>query len=272
MESPGLLGEVAPRFVDDAPALADAGWLPPGGAGWPELAELREQHHRLLARREEVYAERRTLEERFKAEDKARHEAATAAFLAEEPGELPDVRPPEQREAARKALSDRMRALNSALDEFARRAVALIEEHVSDWTGDLANRRERAAEQCREAERLLSAARAEEVAAARAEQWLLRNAGVHERTSFRTIPRMRFVTWESQEAYAPPPEPARNGTPQLVDPPSMVPWDAERQAARIALDRQARADEQAKHPERFLPDNAVSPPVVPAAYNEENYR
>lgn len=225
MESPGLLGEVAPRFVDDAPALADAGWLPPGGAGWPELAELREQHHRLLARREEVSAEHTTLEERFKAEDKARHEAATAAFLAEEPGELPEVTPPEEREAARKVLSDRGRALASALDEFTRRAVALIEEHVTDWTGDLASRRERAAEQRREAEQLLSAARAEEVAAARAEQWLLRNAGVHERTSFRTIPRLRFVTWESQEAYAPPPEPEENGygglRPQLVDPPRL---------------------------------------------------
>lgn len=213
--------EVAPRLVDEATALADAGWLPPEGAGWPELAELREQHQRLLARRDEVYAERTTLSDRFKAEDKARHEAQTAAFLADEPGELPDVTPPEEREAAHKALSDRMRALNSALDEFLRDAVALIEEHVTVWTGDLANSREAAAEQRREAERLLSAARAEEVAAARAEQWLMRNGGVHERTSFRMIPRLRFVTWDSQEAYTPPPEPRQDGTPQLVDPPRL---------------------------------------------------
>lgn len=256
MEAPGLLGEVAPRLVDDAPALALASWLPPDGAGWPELADLGEQHRRLLARRAEVYAERTTLNDRFEAEDKARHAAQTAAYLTDEPSELPDVTPPEERTATHKALSDRTRALNSALDEFLRETVAVIEARVGDWTGDLANRREAAAEQRREAERLLAEARAEEVATARVEQWLLRNAGVHERAGFRNIPQFRFVTWAHvNENYAPPPAAVeQDGRPQLVDPPSIAPWDGEKQAAALAFERQSRAAEQEEHPERFLPD------------------
>ena len=225
MHTPAVLGEVAPRLADEAPALVDAAWLPPDGAGWPALAELGEQHRRLLARRTEVYAERTTLRDRFDAEDKARHDAQTAAFLADEPGELPEGTAPEDREAVLEAASNRTRALNSALDEFLGGAVVLIQEHVSAWTGDLAARREAAAEQRREAERLLAAAREQEVEAARAEQWLTRNAGVHERTSFRNVPRLRFITWASQASYVPPSEPEENGygglRPQLVDPPRL---------------------------------------------------
>lgn len=225
MNIPGLLGEAAPRLADDAPALLSPTWLPPTGTGWPELDDLAEQHRRLLARRVEVYAERSALTDRFEAEDKARHEAQTAAFLADESDELPEVTSPQEREVALNAASNSTRALNAALDEFLRDAVALIEAHATDWIADLALRREAAAEQRREAERLLAVAREEEVRAARVEQWLQRNAGVHERTSFRTIPRMRFVTFESEEAYTPPREPEDNGygelRPQLVDPPRL---------------------------------------------------
>ena len=259
MNTPGLLGEAGPRLVDDAPALALPSWLPPGGAGWPVLADLGERHRGLLARQAKLYGERRELEEQFEREDKEHRAAMAASFATDEPSEH-ELTPPAERQAALTALSEQLRGASDAIDTFLRETVAVIEEHVTAWTGDLTNRREGAADKRREAERLLAEARAEEVGVARLEQWLLRNAGVHERRPFRTIPSMRFVTWDFiEETFMPPPAVEQDGRPQLVDPPSIVPWDAEQQARRKAAERQDRAAEQEEFPERFLPDEMANP-------------
>lgn len=255
MNTPEL---VESRLVDDAPALGLPSWLPPDGAGWPELAELREQHQRLLVRQAKLYAARRELEAQFEQEDKGHRAAMAASFAADEPSDH-ELTPPAEREAALTALNEQLRGASDVIDTFLRETVAVIEQRVTAWSGDLANRREGAAEQRREAERLLAEARAEEVGVARLEQWLLRNAGVHERRPFRTIPSMRFVTWDFvNETFTPPPAVEQDGRPQLVDPPSIAPWDAEKQAAALAFARQSQDNERAEFPERFLPDETAN--------------
>ena len=251
MNTPALLGE--PHLTADAPALALPAWLPLGSE-WPELEDLATAHRRLLARRAEVIGERAALPRRFEQEDKEHREAMAASFATD--GPATDERTPlEEREAATIAADEQLRAANTALDTFVREAVTLIEAHVAGWIGDLATRREGSADKRREAERLLAEARAEEVGVARLSEWAKRNGGVHERAAFRNIPAMRFVTWESQQAYTPPEEVKDDGRPQLVDPPTLPEWDAEQQARRRASMAQARAKEEAQHPERFLPDN-----------------
>jgi hypothetical protein len=276
MENSALLGEPEPRrFIEDAPACALPAWLPLG-SDWPELKERAEAHRRLLARRLQVSDVAAGLPRQFEREDKEHREALAASFAADGPAE--DERtPPEERRAALIAAEEQLRAANDALDRFVREAVALIEERVSGWVGDLATRREGSADKRREAERLLAEAREDEDRVARLEQWVKRNGGVHERASFRNIPAMRFVTWDFlDETYTPPAEPEDNGMcglrPVLVNPPSRPLWDAEQQARRVAFERQAQADEQEQHPERYLPDGSPVPTPVPAAYNEENYR
>lgn len=248
-----------PRLVTDAPALVDPGWLPPESTGWAELDELAILHRRLLARRAEVGDERRTLVQGFEGEDAARHEAQTAAFLADDPGPVPDVTSTGDRKAALDALTERARSADAALDEFLSGAVSVIEAHVAEWTADLVTHRADAAGKRREAARLLEEARAEEIRVARVEQWVMRNGGVHERASFRNIPAMRFVTWHSQEAFTPPAEPEEDGHGglrlEVVDVPSSPPWDAERNARRQAAEQEAHADERAEYPERFVPDH-----------------
>jgi len=66
--------------LNEAPALGSPSWLPPDGAGWPELADLGERHRGLLARQAKLYVERRELEGQFERKDKE-HRAAMAASL-----------------------------------------------------------------------------------------------------------------------------------------------------------------------------------------------
>lgn len=271
MSTPAFLGEPEVRhLVEDAPALASPTWLPLG-TEWPELEDLAVAHRRLLARRGEVASLSAALPHQFEQEDKDHRDAMAASFAAEGPA-TDERTPPEERKAALAEADEQLRAANDALDRFVREAVALIEAHVDGWIGDLATRRDGAAEKRREAERLLAEARADEVGVAQLEEWAKRNAGVHERASRRNIPAMRFVTWDSQQAFTPPPEPEADGRPQLVDPPSMVPWDAEQQARRKAAEQRGREREMEKHPERFLPEGVPAPTSVPAAYNEENFK
>lgn len=228
-----------PRLATEAPALTNLDWLPEG-AGWPELDDLAADHRRLLAQLSEVATERSALRERFEEEDRVHGEALSAAYRGGgDPDAIPDVTPPDERRAALAAVERRRRAAVDALDGFLSDAIGRLETEAVGWLGDLASRRESAAEQRREAERLLAEARAEEVRAARLEEWVTRNAGLHQRAGFRNIPNFRYVTWVGMQEFTPPPEPEEDGMggyrPQLVDPPSREPWDAERVARAAAV-------------------------------------
>lgn len=253
MNTPGLLGEAGPRLVDEAPALASASWLP-RSSGVSELDDLAVTHRRLLARRAQLGEEARALHERLDAEDAAHEVALVAGVLADEPADLAAVTPPEERAEAFRALSERALATNAALDQFLRDAVATIEQHAPTWLGELAARCEDAAVKRREAERLLAEAEAVEAGTWRIGEWIERNAGIHRNRGFNAIPGFRHIGWDTVQTFTPPPAVEQDGRPQLVDPPSIVPWDAEQQAQRVAFGRQSRAKEQEEFPERFLPD------------------
>lgn len=247
------------RLADDAPAVTLPGWLPPA-TGWEALDTVAAEHRALLARRRIVSDDRSELLRRFEAEDAAHREAMTAAFREDTTAELPEVTPLAERNALLAAANERLNAANRALDGFVSEAVARIEAGAPEWLGDLSSRREAAAEQRRESERILAEARAEEVAVARLEEWLKRNAGLHGRAAFRSIPGMRFSAWtEVASSFTPAPEPEEDGMgglrPQIVDPPHGPAWDEERTAARLDSERRAREEEREEHPDRFLPDD-----------------
>jgi hypothetical protein len=206
--------------VADAPALVSASWLPLE-SGWPGMDELGAEHRRLLAARSDVSDERWQLLRGFEAEDAAHSEAMTAGFRGDADVTLPKVTPQVDRQAAVGALNARLRAANDALDGFLADAIARIEEEAPAILGDLDSRREDAAEQRREAQRLLAEAEAQEARVWRLREWVTRNAGVHERTLFRNVPGMRFVGWDLIEGFTPPVEPEPDGMgglrPQLVN-------------------------------------------------------
>lgn len=253
------------RLADDAPAVALPGWLP-AASGWDELDALAAEHRQLLSRREEVGSQRFALLRRFEAEDEAHREAMTAAFRENTSAELPEVTPITERNALLAAANEQLRAANDALDGLAAEAIERIEAGAPEWLGDLANRREGAAEQRREAERILAEARAEEVAVARLEEWLRRNAGLHRRAAFRSIPAMRYAAWtEVESSFTPAPEPEDDGMgglrPQVVNPPHGEPWDAERK--RRAMTIKPSAEDLRRSEE--LRTGGVPVPLVPDA-------
>jgi len=237
---PSLIEIPPPRLVTDAPALTAPTWLPTdSGIGW--LDSLGADHRRLLAARAVAARAVAALPERFQDEDRGRAEALSLGLRA---GREPDLAPattPEQRSAAIAAADERLAAANAALDSFLADAIATIEERAPEWLGGLADRRERAAVQRQEAARLLAEAEAEDAACWRLGEWIERNAGTHPRPSFRNVPAVRYVGWDTVESLRPPAPPSDDDRPQLIDPPSLPDWDADRAARATALGERQRA-------------------------------
>jgi hypothetical protein len=206
------------RLYADAPAVANPAWLPEG-SGWDALEELAVEHRRLIAQRSRLVFERAAVDHRFEQEDEEYCAELSAAMREQREPSADPRTPPEEREAAQRSAAENARAAVQAFDGFVRDAVARIEEEATGWLGDLATRQGHAAEKRREAERLVSAARGEEITAARLERWLKRNAGLDEQ--FGKAPALRHIPWADMQAYTPAPEPEPDGMggfrPQLVD-------------------------------------------------------
>lgn len=251
----------ARALLADVPAFGSAAWLPSGV--WVELDERAVTHARLLDARREVVAEATATAAGYRAEDAAYQEAMTSGFLSDADAKLPTMTSREEREAVRREFRERAVALDSALVQFIKESIAAIEEHAEQWLGDLANRREVAAERRREAERLLIEARAEELRTARLEHWTKLNAGVHERASFR-LPERRHVTFTHiVESYTPRlAEPSDPDALELVDPPALPYWDEDRRARMRQI--AAQEAEGAPRDEAEALRQAIEEPPDPA--------
>lgn len=227
--------------IGDAPTLLQRDWLPPD-SGWPGLDKLVTEQRRILDQLYEVANERSDLMTRFEAEDRASRETMTGEFLSGmPPTETLVPTPHDERTALIRDVEARHTAAFDSVVSWIGGAITSIEDDADQWLGDLANRRQGAEEQRCEAERLLAEARATEVELLRMDEWLRRNAGIHERPSFRNVPPFRFVAWSTMQNFTPPEKPEDDGMggirQQVVDPPRLPEWDAERQAAGASVAR-----------------------------------
>lgn len=110
------------RLLEEAPALSNPGWIPPDA--WPELAELREQHLRILGEFKRTARAWSDLTHRYEQEDEARTAALQEGYrLGMEP-ELLDFTPPQERVAALAEAKVHYEAAREALEQFLREALA----------------------------------------------------------------------------------------------------------------------------------------------------
>src|SRR5690349_8036128 len=118
-------------LVEDHPALLRADWLPPEDVA-PELAELRREHLRLLAARQEAADIAGATNTGYRREDEA-HEAELAAALREgrEPEQLKRT-PHQERVRAQTENVRRYNIANDVLVEFLASAVADISERAPE--------------------------------------------------------------------------------------------------------------------------------------------
>src|SRR5215218_2861731 len=143
-------------LLENNPALSQPGWLPPPEA-WPELAPLRAEHERLLAVARQESAALSELRKRHEAEDAARGETMTAAFLA---GSDPAVAgaSAQARDSELAEAHLRVEAATDALVTFLNEAIAEIRQHAPEWYATLERRRAEAEAKREEARRLLAEA------------------------------------------------------------------------------------------------------------------
>lgn len=191
------------RMTEESPVLAKPGWLPLD-SGWPELDELAAEHRRILDAHRRVLQQTADVRAGFEAEDSAAAEAMREAFRDGEPPPDVEVTPPDEREAQLRDADRQMRAASEGLEEFLRHAAATLHEHGEAWLSDITQAENAAQAKREEAAALLRSAEADEMRLRVVRQWVSRNAGLHERTSFRSLP-MRFMPWDEMAAsYRPP--------------------------------------------------------------------
>lgn len=165
------------RLLEMEPALSRPNWLPTGDA-WPELAERRAQHERLLAAIAQV--EQETLEawQGHDAAEKAHAAELQAAFLeGREPDEPKERQPPEVRAAEVADLQSRANAAMAALNQFLEETLAEIKERAPEWYALLEERQAEVEVRREEARRLLAEADASVGETERMRVWLARATG-----------------------------------------------------------------------------------------------
>ena len=165
------------KFWTDNLALKSADWLPPADV-WPELAELRAEHERLLAVVSQEGRAAWEIEKRYEEEDAARDEALREAFRT---GKDAGADTREAEEERRTALADALLAAGAAQDAliaFLREAMAEIQEKAPAWYELLESRRAEAQAKREEAERLVAEANRLVSEATRLRNWLDRETGV----------------------------------------------------------------------------------------------
>jgi hypothetical protein len=164
------------ELLDNNPALWRSNWLP-DGSEWPELAERRAQHERLLAAVEQARAQELAVHRRHSAAEKAHAAELQEAFLQGREPNAPDVASPDAR-AAEKADADRVtKAAVAALEQFLAEALAEIRERAPEWYAALDARAGEADAKRQEALRLLAEADAHVAGMERMRGWLRRATG-----------------------------------------------------------------------------------------------
>jgi hypothetical protein len=164
-------------LLENNTALSDPGWLPPPEA-WPELAELRAEHERLLTVARQEAGKLSKLRKQQEDAEAARGEAMKAAFLA---GNDPDAE--KNRKAQTRLELDiaearlRVEAATDALVAFLTEAIAEVERRAPEFYATLDSRRAEAEVKRKAAQRLLEEADAVVGEADRMRGWLDRESG-----------------------------------------------------------------------------------------------
>lgn len=165
------------QILEREPALLKPNWLP-NEAAWPELAERRAQHERLLAAIAEVGQEALAARQRHDAAEKAHADELQAAFLeGRAPSEPEERQPPEARAAEVADFERRASAARAALNQFLEETLAEIKERAPEWYALLSERQAEVEAKREEARRLLAEADASVGEAERMRFWLARATG-----------------------------------------------------------------------------------------------
>jgi hypothetical protein len=243
--------------LGDAAAFTSPDWLPEAsGIEW--LDSLGADHRRLLgAYRGAMAAHGAAVDARDRALVQ-RREALALAVRTDRDADVPDAATVERRaQEVIAAAEEQTRAAADALRGFVADVVAAVEERGVEWLGLLASRRDVAAEKRAEAERLLAEAAAVEAGVWHLEEWVTRNAKLHQRPSFRNVPAARFLTWTGAQELRPPVPPSPDGMPTLLEAPPLPRWDGERAAGqRDVAERIAAQARTAEERRAFAADHA----------------
>jgi hypothetical protein len=164
------------RNLDSYPAVSRRDWL--ADADWPELAELRDEHARLLDSRDAAGVELAAARSRFESEDNARTSALRDSFRSGgNADELPPLTSPQERAATLAPLVERVAAVLDALEEFVGETLARFADERDEWFGQLATVEDAADAKRAEARRLLREADAQVAESQRLRMWIDRNSG-----------------------------------------------------------------------------------------------
>lgn len=163
-------------FLENNPALLDPDWLPDEQA-WPELAELRREHVRLLGIARDAAESYSAVLARHESEDGARSDAMRQAFLSG--GDHEDEAPDQEARAAEvNEARVRAEAATDALVEFLTGAIAELQERAPQLYAELDGLALAAEAKREEAARLLAEAERHVGEQARRRFWLDRISGV----------------------------------------------------------------------------------------------
>ncbi len=157
-------GQPASGLLDEQPALQRPGWLPEGL--FPELDELREEHHEHLNGGHGD--KKRALVEQYEAEDAARAEAMRLG------NDVPAVTPTAERQDALSEAEAEREAGVAKLRDFIDRAVVRLHELEPVWRQRLTARRAGHAAEVEQAKAALQEAEREVAKVDQAEQWVNR--------------------------------------------------------------------------------------------------
>lgn len=163
-------------LLENNPALSKKNWLP-STTDWPELADRREQHERLLLAVEEAQAQALAVHRRHEAAEKAHAEELQQAFLEGREPNVPDVLAPDVRNAEKADAERVTKAAVAALEQFLAETLAEIQEQAPEWYAVLDDRASEADEKRAEALRLLAEADAHVARLERMRGWLRRATG-----------------------------------------------------------------------------------------------
>ena len=162
-------------LIGAEPGLTQPNWLPPADA-WPELAECRAEHERLLGIVASEQSAVSALERRFADEDKNHSASLRDAFLGgDEPAQK--ATSPEDRAAQLAGARARATAATDALVASLENTLAEIAEKAPEWYDLLVSRRADADAKREQARRLVAEADAVAAEIGRMRFWLDRESG-----------------------------------------------------------------------------------------------
>jgi hypothetical protein len=164
------------QYLEDNPAVSDRGWFPPA-EDCAELADLREQHQRLLDSFAEALQSAGELRRLAEANEASRSEVLLGAILS---GSSADEAALPQREVTGDELADaqlRVEVARDALQVFGKHAVEVVSERADELRAGIAEQLQESEAKRLEARRLLDEADRLAAEPMRLQYWIDRATG-----------------------------------------------------------------------------------------------